>query len=82
MCTQLTKVGHNAATAPQSTIDTHRGDYNLWPCKRDWHGNKAEKKQGCPKGPPPDAVHMSSKLVGPEPVQNTLKITCSSRHPR
>jgi len=25
---------------------------------------------------------MSSKLVGPEPVRNTQKITCSSRHPR
>jgi len=25
----------------------------------------------CPKGPPPDAVHMSSKVVDPEPVQNT-----------
>jgi len=40
-------------------------------CKRDWHGSKADKKQGCPKGPPHYAVHMSSKLVGPEPVQNT-----------
>jgi len=28
------------------------------PCKRDWHGSKAEKK-GCRKGPPPDAVQMS-----------------------
>jgi len=25
----------------------------------------------CPWGPPPDAVHVSSKLVDPEPVQNT-----------
>jgi len=32
----------------------------------DWHGSKAKKKQGCPKVPPPDAVHMSSKLAGPE----------------
>jgi len=31
--------------------------------KRDWHGTKPEKKQGCPKGPPPDAVHMSSKCI-------------------
>jgi len=44
---------------------------HLASCKRNWHGSKAEKTQGSPKGPPPDAVHMSSKLVGPEPVQNT-----------
>jgi len=26
-------------------------DCNLWAaCKRDWHGSKADKKQGCPKG--------------------------------
>jgi len=25
--------------------------------------SKAEKKRGCPEGPPPDAVHMSSKLT-------------------
>jgi len=47
-------------------------------CKRDWHGSKADKKQGCPKGPPPDAVHMSRKLVGPEPVQNTQKLPAAA----
>jgi len=30
------------------------------------------------KGLPPDAVHMSNKLVDPEPVQNTQNITCCS----
>jgi len=39
-------------------------------CKRGSMQSKAEKKRGCPKGPPPDAVHMPSKLVDPEPVQN------------
>jgi len=41
--------------------------------KRAWHGSKAETRLGCPKGPPPDAVRMSSKPVDPEPVQNTQK---------
>jgi len=36
--------------------------------KRDMHTSKAKNWA---KGPPPDAVHMSSKLVGAEPVQNT-----------
>jgi len=40
--------------------------------------SKAEKKQGCPKGPPPDAVHMSSKLVGSEPVHNTQKLPAAA----
>jgi len=44
-------------------------------CKRDrvYIGMQANLKTGlsCPKGP--DAVHMSSKLVDPEPAQNTQK---------
>jgi len=51
-------------------------------CKRDWHGSKAEKKQGCPKGPPPDAVHMSSKPVCPKPVQNTQKDYLQQQTPK
>jgi len=35
--------------------------------------SKADKKQGCPKGPQPDAVHMSSKLV-----QNTQKLPAAA----
>jgi len=34
-----------------------------------------------PKGPPPDAVHMSSKLVDPEPVQNTQEIYLQQQTP-
>jgi len=41
---------------------------------------RLEKSWAVLKGPPPHAVHMSSKLVDPEPVQNTQKFTCSSRH--
>jgi len=40
--------------------------------------SKAEKKQGCPKGPPPNAVHMSSKLVGPASVQNTQSLPAAA----
>jgi len=43
---------------------------------------RLKTRLSCRKGPPPDAVHMSSKLANPEPVQTTQKLICSSRHPR
>jgi len=32
---------------------------------------RLKTRLSCSEGAPPDAVHMSSKLVDPEPVQNT-----------
>jgi len=46
-------------------------------CKRVGVQARPETGLSCPKGPPPDAVHMSSKLVGLEPVQNTQKNLCA-----
>jgi len=34
----------------------------------------------CPKGPPHNAVHMPSKLVDPEPVQNS-QLVCNTPPP-
>jgi len=51
-------------------------------CKRD--GMQARLKTGlsCPRGPPPDAVHMSSKLVHPEPVQTTQRNHLQQQTPK
>jgi len=63
-------------------------------CKREDMQARLKTRLSCPKGPPPDAAHMSSKLVDPEPQSRPVldwyfgalglgaqKITCSSRHP-
>jgi len=39
---------------------------------------RPKTRLSCPKGPPPDAVHMSSKLVHPEPVQNTKNVPAAA----
>jgi len=42
----------------------------------------AETRLGCLKGPPPDAMHMSCKLAGSEPVQNTHKKHLQQQTPK
>jgi len=52
-------------------------------CKRDVMQARLKIGLRSPKGPPPDAVHMSSKLVGPpEPVQNTQKNNLQQQTPK
>jgi len=43
---------------------------------------RLKTRLNCPKGPPPDAVHMSSKLVDPEPVQNTHNYNLQQQTPK
>jgi len=60
------------------SIPDHSVETSQWIVR----GIDMEARLSCPKGPPPDAAHMSGKLVDPEPVQNTQQIACSSRHPK
>jgi len=42
---------------------------------------RLKTKQGCPKGSPSDAVHMSSKLVGPEQSTTPKKLPAAADTP-
>jgi len=61
-----------SSAGPSQEVDS------LHACSRDDMQARLKTGLSRPKGPPPDAVHMSSKLVDPEPVHNIQKLPAAT----